>query len=70
MPAQGRESDWLFATEEGQWQVAGECGAHRIILVTLGRGHVYGGVTSVNKELSPLVRTAPHARQAPKIVAL
>ena len=42
--------------EEGQWAVAEDCLAQRVILVTLGRGHAFQGVTSVNKELSPLVR--------------
>ena len=55
MVAQGRELEWLFASGEGQWAVAEDCMAQRVILVALGRGHAYQGVTSVNKELSPLV---------------
>ena len=53
--AQGRELEWLFASAEGQWAVGDDCMARRVILVALGRGHVYQGVASVNKELSPLV---------------
>jgi hypothetical protein len=54
--AQGREQEWLFAAEEGQWAVAADCMARRVVLVTLGRGHSFAGVAAVNKELSPLVR--------------
>ncbi len=53
---QGREQEWLFASEEGRWQVAGECLSRRVIFVTLNRGHTFKGVQAVNKELSPLVR--------------
>ena len=55
MALQGRESEWLFASEEGQWQVAGQCGCRRVILVSLSRGHTFGPTAAVQAELSPLV---------------
>lgn len=54
---QGREHEWLFATVEGQWAVAADCRAKRVILVILNRGHTFKGTAAVNRELSPLVRS-------------
>ena len=55
MALQGRESEWLFASEEGQGQVAGQCSCRRLILVALGRGHHFSTSAAVQSELSPLV---------------
>lgn len=52
---QGREQEWLFATEEGRWQVAAECLSKRVIFVILNRGHAFKGTQAVSKEISPLV---------------
>lgn len=52
---QGRESEWLFASEEGQWQVAGQCRSSRVILTAMGRGHQFSTSAAVQQELSPLV---------------
>jgi len=49
---QGRETEWLFAAEEGQWQVAGQCSCKRVILVTLGRGHTFGTSAQVHPATS------------------
>lgn len=52
---QGREHEWLFASEEGQWQLVEQASAARLILVTLNRGHRFGSSEEVQSELSPLV---------------
>ena len=52
---QGRESEWLFAHPEGQWAVARDCLAKRVILVVLNRGHEFTASKTVQAELSPLV---------------
>jgi hypothetical protein len=52
---QGREHEWLFASEEGQWQLVEQASAARLILVTLNRGHQFGTSEQVQAELSPLV---------------
>lgn len=52
---QGREHEWLFASPEGQAQVAQGCSAKRVIVVSLNRGHFFGSLKEVQAELSPLV---------------
>lgn len=52
---QGREHEWLFASAEGQGQVAQGCSAKRVIVVSLNRGHTFGSLKAVQGELSPLV---------------
>ena len=54
---QGRDAEWLFGSEEGQWEVAQMCSARRVILVSLARGHAFGTSAAVQAELSPLVRS-------------
>lgn len=58
--AQGREREWLFAEAEGQWEVARQCAARRLLIVALGRGHAFASLAAVQAELSPLV--APLSR--------
>ncbi|KAK9804631.1 hypothetical protein WJX73_001334 [Symbiochloris irregularis] len=53
---QGREGDWLFTDPNGQFQVAKQCGARRVILVAFNRGHEFGTKEAVTAELSKLVR--------------
>lgn len=55
MSVQGREHEWLFASPEGQGQVAQGCSAKRVIVVSLNRGHLFGSLKAVQAELSPLV---------------
>ena len=45
----------MFASPEGQQQVAQGCAAKRVILVSLNRGHTFGSLKDVQAELSPLV---------------
>lgn len=52
---QGREHEWLFASPEGQGQVAQGCSAKRVIVVSLNRGHEFGSLKAVQAELSPLM---------------
>lgn len=57
---QGRESEWIFGSEEGQWQLAEQCSCKRLIVVSLGRGHIFGSSQEVQSEVSALVwRLAP-----------
>jgi SAM-dependent methyltransferase len=61
---QGREHEWLFASREGQRQVAASARAYgRVIFVALGRGHAFpGGPKAVQEELTPtIVRFLPPA---------
>lgn len=55
LTVQGREREWLFASPEGQWQVAQGCSAKRVIVVSLNRGHIFDSLEAVQNELSPLV---------------
>ena len=69
---QGREHEWLFASEAGQQQVAASCAAKRLILVTLNRGHTFGDSAAVQAELGPLVvPLAPsNSRQNPNSIPI
>lgn len=49
---QGREHEWMFATEEGAAELAGGAGFSRLILVALGRGHQFDSTTQVQEELN------------------
>ena len=53
---QGRESEWIFGSEEGQRQLAEQCSCKRLIVVSLGRGHIFGSSQGVQSEVSALVR--------------
>ncbi|XP_030063229.1 eEF1A lysine and N-terminal methyltransferase isoform X2 [Microcaecilia unicolor] len=52
---QGRETEWLFRTEEGRKQLAGSAGFRRLIVVTLHRDHQYDGMEGIQSELSAKV---------------
>eukprot|EP00668_Euglena_longa_P029498 GGOE01036849.1.p1 GENE.GGOE01036849.1~~GGOE01036849.1.p1 ORF type:complete len:421 (-),score=97.91 GGOE01036849.1:111-1373(-) len=52
---QGKEHEWMFATEEGQWQLYVSASATRLIIVALNRGHHFGNLQSVQQELGPHV---------------
>eukprot|EP00026_Physarum_polycephalum_P003144 Phypoly_transcript_03153.p1 GENE.Phypoly_transcript_03153~~Phypoly_transcript_03153.p1 ORF type:complete len:779 (+),score=240.35 Phypoly_transcript_03153:50-2338(+) len=52
----GREHEWLFSNEEGQFQLAESAGFQRLIIVALNRTHKYeGGLQRIQDELSPKV---------------
>lgn len=52
---QGREHEWMFATEEGKLQLADTAGYSRLIIVTLGRNHTFTDLASIQSELSPKI---------------
>eukprot|EP01023_Acetabularia_acetabulum_P037670 TRINITY_DN3583_c2_g1_i4.p1 TRINITY_DN3583_c2_g1~~TRINITY_DN3583_c2_g1_i4.p1 ORF type:complete len:633 (-),score=87.05 TRINITY_DN3583_c2_g1_i4:112-2010(-) len=57
---QGRENEWLFGNKKGQKQITEQCGAGRLILVALCRGHKFGSQKEVMQELSQyIVQFAP-----------
>jgi hypothetical protein len=45
--AQGREHEWLFASEEGQRQLAGACASRRVVVVAMARGQQYGDLAAL-----------------------
>ncbi|XP_029474834.1 eEF1A lysine and N-terminal methyltransferase [Rhinatrema bivittatum] len=49
---QGRETEWLFGTEEGRRQLAGSAGFRRLIVVALHRDQEYDGMEGIQSELS------------------
>ncbi|NWH76927.1 MET13 protein, partial [Piaya cayana] len=49
---QGRETEWLFGTEEGRKQLASSAGFRRLITVALHREQQYKGMASIQAELS------------------
>ncbi|KAM6218574.1 eEF1A lysine and N-terminal methyltransferase isoform 2-T2 [Rhynchocyon petersi] len=52
---QGRETEWLFSTEEGRKQLAASAGFRRLVTVALHRGQQYEGMDSIQAELSARV---------------
>uniref|UniRef100_A0A0K2TBZ8 Methyltransferase like 13 [Latimeria chalumnae] n=1 Tax=Lepeophtheirus salmonis TaxID=72036 RepID=A0A0K2TBZ8_LEPSM len=49
---EGRESEWLFVTEEGRRQLAESAGCLRMIVVHLHREHTYSSIDAIQDELS------------------
>ncbi|XP_038614395.1 eEF1A lysine and N-terminal methyltransferase [Tachyglossus aculeatus] len=49
---QGRETEWLFGTEEGRKQLAASAGFRRLITVALHREQRYDGMDGIQAELS------------------
>ncbi|XP_065339265.1 eEF1A lysine and N-terminal methyltransferase homolog [Cloeon dipterum] len=57
---QGRETEYLFCSPEGQKQLISMTGAERLLLVFLHRGQVYESMNSIREELaSTIVQFAP-----------
>lgn len=52
---QGKEHEWMFATPEGQMQLAETANFDRLIIVALGRAHKFGSLQVVQDELSPKI---------------
>eukprot|EP01029_Cantina_marsupialis_P009808 TRINITY_DN22637_c0_g1_i1.p1 TRINITY_DN22637_c0_g1~~TRINITY_DN22637_c0_g1_i1.p1 ORF type:complete len:705 (-),score=237.46 TRINITY_DN22637_c0_g1_i1:214-2328(-) len=52
---QGMETEWQFSSEEGRSALARQVEVSRLIMVTLGRGHQFGAVAEVMKELEGTV---------------
>uniref|UniRef100_A0A8D0HG40 eEF1A lysine and N-terminal methyltransferase n=1 Tax=Sphenodon punctatus TaxID=8508 RepID=A0A8D0HG40_SPHPU len=49
---QGRETEWLFGTEEGRKQLAVSAGFQRLVTVALHRDQCYEGMEGIQTELS------------------
>lgn len=49
---QGRETEWLFGTEEGRRQLAASAGFGRLLTVALHREQHYEGMAGIQAELS------------------
>ncbi|OXB57996.1 hypothetical protein ASZ78_011806 [Callipepla squamata] len=49
---QGRETEWLFGTEEGRRQLAASAGFGRLVTAALHREQHYEGMASIQAELS------------------
>ncbi|XP_074008685.1 eEF1A lysine and N-terminal methyltransferase isoform X2 [Numenius arquata] len=49
---QGRETEWLFGTEEGRRQLAASAGFGRLVTVALHREQHYEGMAAIQAELS------------------
>ncbi|XP_057837789.1 uncharacterized protein LOC131047991 isoform X2 [Cryptomeria japonica] len=50
-----RANEWIFSSEEGQWQIVENAKAGRLIMVFLDEYHSCIGLEAVQKDLSPLV---------------
>jgi hypothetical protein len=58
---QGREHEYLFATDDGAMELASGAGFSRFLLVSLGRTHVFDSITAVQEELNPkIMELCPH----------
>ncbi|KAK8571667.1 hypothetical protein V6N13_047325 [Hibiscus sabdariffa] len=51
-----RAHEWLFSSEEGQWQVVESSKAARLIMVLLETSHANADMEDIQKDLSPLVK--------------
>ncbi|KAK3593719.1 hypothetical protein CHS0354_013617 [Potamilus streckersoni] len=49
---QGRETEWMFASEAGRIQLSKSAGFERLIVVTLDRDHKYESLNFIKSELS------------------
>ncbi|GKV28678.1 hypothetical protein SLEP1_g37697 [Rubroshorea leprosula] len=51
-----RTHEWLFSSEEGQWQVVERSKAARLMMVLLDMIHTKAAMEDIQKDLSPLVK--------------
>ncbi|XVE74431.1 hypothetical protein DITRI_Ditri12bG0016900 [Diplodiscus trichospermus] len=51
-----RAHEWLFSSEEGQWQVVESSRAARLVMVLLETIHANADMEDIQKDLSPLVK--------------
>ncbi|PKA59642.1 hypothetical protein AXF42_Ash020243 [Apostasia shenzhenica] len=52
-----RAREWLFASEEGQWQIVESSKAARLIMVFLDSSHSHAKMEAIQKDLSLLVKS-------------
>lgn len=68
---QGRETEWLFGTEEGRKQLAVSAGFWRLVTVALHRNQHYDNMGAIQAELSEKVmELAPAGLPAQQQVGL
>ncbi|KAK9879389.1 hypothetical protein WA026_006458 [Henosepilachna vigintioctopunctata] len=53
---QGRESEWLFSTENGRKKLTSISKCNRLLVVTMHRNQKYGTLEDVQNELSDIIR--------------
>ncbi|KAE8677584.1 hypothetical protein F3Y22_tig00111505pilonHSYRG00024 [Hibiscus syriacus] len=51
-----RAHEWLFSSEEGQWQVVESSKTARLIMILLETSHANADMEDIQKDLSPLVK--------------
>eukprot|EP00252_Welwitschia_mirabilis_P014061 TRINITY_DN31086_c0_g1_i1.p1 TRINITY_DN31086_c0_g1~~TRINITY_DN31086_c0_g1_i1.p1 ORF type:complete len:773 (-),score=145.30 TRINITY_DN31086_c0_g1_i1:38-2356(-) len=54
---ESRAHEWLFSSEEGQWQIAESAKARRLIMVFLDSSHAGIDMSILQKDLSPLIQS-------------
>ncbi|CAB4067056.1 unnamed protein product [Lepeophtheirus salmonis] len=64
---EGRESEWLFVTEEGRRQLAESAGCLRMIVVHLHREHTYSSIDAIQDELSSYALEVERSRGKSKL---
>jgi SAM-dependent methyltransferase len=65
---QGRETEWMFSTDEGRMELQRTAGFERLLVVTLHREHTYDDLDAIKAELGERVlELAPRnvAKQSP-----
>ncbi|KRT85302.1 methyltransferase [Oryctes borbonicus] len=67
---QGRESEWLFSTNEGRMQLAKLSKNNRLVIITLHRDQKYGTLDDVKEELNDVVRKFAPSNVTHKIAFL
>ncbi|KAL0920954.1 hypothetical protein M5K25_007974 [Dendrobium thyrsiflorum] len=57
-----RAREWLFSSEDGQWQIVESSKAARLIMVFLNASHSHATMEAIQKDLSPLVKSLAPAK--------
>lgn len=57
-----RAREWLFSSEDGQWQIVESSKAARLIMVFLDSSHSNAKMDSIQKDLSPLIESLAPAK--------
>lgn len=57
-----RACEWLFSSEDGQWQIVESSKAGRLIMVFLDTSHSHAKMEAIQKDLSPLVKSLAPAK--------
>ncbi|KAK8937666.1 hypothetical protein KSP40_PGU000553 [Platanthera guangdongensis] len=57
-----RACEWLFSSEDGQWQIVESSKSARLIMVFLDSSHSNAKMESIQKDLSPLIKSLAPAK--------